>query len=189
MKRKFKWFVEHPIWTFIGSVLGIIGIIGAITAWLTSSDPELEALKVLLRDVSVEAAYVARFSSYSSDQKNGMLGGHQAWRQSIINRIEYTQRAVDSVRSSPGYSRLTDQGRSVFNIINSNLEKYKAISYLNSRTLALNQQVCGLIVNSFREIAAIKNYNELVECFPITSECKDKILMYGFRIDVDAGGC
>ncbi|GAB4191635.1 MAG: hypothetical protein Tsb002_20520 [Wenzhouxiangellaceae bacterium] len=190
MKKLIVWLVEHPIWTFIGAVLGIIGIFGTVLGWFYKPvDPDISALDVLLRDAAGHAIQVARFANYTDNQINNTLGAESGWSASTIKHIEYSQRAIENITNSQGYAKLTAHGRNLFNASESRLEEYKDKQYLRLRVSALKQESCGLVTNAIREIGVLNHEPGIESCFPITPECNKKILNYGKKIDIETDGC
>lgn len=190
MKNFFKWIIEHPLWTFLGAVLGIIGIFATVLGWFQpTEDPEIEALEVLLKDTASEAIQVARFADYSDEHIENMLGERAGWSSSAIRAIEYTQRATENVTNSQGYPKLTEHGRKLFNSSNVRLEKYKDSRVLFMRRHALRHHACGLVVNAIREIAVANEMDDIERCLPITEQCENEILDYGNKIGIGLSGC
>ena len=190
MKKQIQWFVEHPFWTFVGAVLGIVGIFVTLANWIIKPvGPELEALETLLRDVNSAAIQVAEFASYSENQIENMLGRDSGWYTSISIAIDYTQRATENLINSQGFPNLTENGRQLFTRSNSRLDQYKNERYLKLRVAALKQHACGLVLNSTREIGILNGNTNVEECFPITLDCKNVIIGLAQRIGTNMGGC
>lgn len=104
MKELISWLVEHPIWTFFGSVLGIMGIGVTVFNWFYEPlDAETEALEVLLKDVASEAYRLAELASMSEAQIENILGKRDGWKSSTIKSIGYTQSASSSLVSTQAY--------------------------------------------------------------------------------------
>lgn len=185
-----KWFIEHPFWTFIGSVLGIIGIFVTVYSWVADPiDPALKEMEVLLGDAIEEAAFIAQFSSYSDEQINSMLGKRQGWESSISSRIDYALETVATIKSHQAFSALSDHGRRAFNKATSKLGKYKDPKLMGARKAAVKQHACGLAMISIREIANFNEQSELVGCFPITPPCQKKLFDYGRSIGIGVSEC
>ena len=190
MAELVKWFVEHPLWTFIGAVLGILGIITTIWGVLFKPiDPELVRLETLLNDISTQAIEVFRFANFSEDQIDSMLGGKEGWVVSSVKSINRVQSATDSLTNSSGYSRMSDHGRGVFSGNNSRLKQYENREFLLLRKHALKANVCGLIMNSVREIGILHKNSSIETCFPITHVCASELKEYALDIGVDFGEC